>query len=267
LVISAYKLPADLGAQPSIESSEDRLWEFIDHHLTQLPVSEALSPLAPIVEREDYLLYDRTVAYFVSRGAYVPMSAPSFYAGLRQRYPERNRMYFLPWQVAEWDRSAAAYTTSGGAGEQLPTYIADEKTALAYLRARLAEPASYQELYSDYVSRLHPGVSIEVPELRLLLEENFITDGDGRWRAADPMSEEDLGRLRERRLLKDYQTYVSARGRLKRVRPEAIAAGFSAAWNRRDYAEIVELGQRLPEAALEDTTLLMYYDNAVLRSS
>jgi hypothetical protein len=73
--------------------------------------------------------------------------------------------------------------------------------------------------------------------------------------------------LRERRLLKDYQEYVSARGRLKRVRPEALAAGFSAAWNRRDYSEIVDVGSRLPESALEDPTLLMYYDNALIRST
>jgi hypothetical protein len=267
LVISAYKLPTSLALTESIDSSEARLWEFVDHHLSQLPVFDPASSTAPIVEREDYLLYDRAVAYFVSRGAFVPLSAAAFYAGLRDRYPERERMYFLPWQVAEWDRAAAQQVVSGGAGEQLPTYIADEKTALAYLRGRLTDPASYQDLYTDFLSRLHPGVSVEVPELRQLLEENFVQSADGHWRIADPANEEDLRRLRERRLLKDYEQYLSQRARLKRVRPEAIAAGFSAAWNRRDYGQIVDVGRRLPESALEDPTLLMYYDNALLRNN
>jgi hypothetical protein len=43
-------------------------------------------------------------------------------------------------------------------------------------------------------------------------------------------------------------------------------ACFSAAWRNRDYATVVRVAQRLPEAVLqEDAQLLMYYDNASAR--
>ena len=57
-----------------------------------------------IVARQNYLLYDRMVAFHVQRGVAVPMGAADFYAGLRQRFPERDGMYFLPDQVLEYDK-------------------------------------------------------------------------------------------------------------------------------------------------------------------
>ena len=39
----------------------------------------------------------------VRRGLPVPLSAPMFYAGLRRRYAERDRMFFLPRQLAAYD--------------------------------------------------------------------------------------------------------------------------------------------------------------------
>ena len=44
---------------------------------------------------------------------------------------------------------------------------------------------------------------------------------------------------------------------------EAIRAGFDECWKTRDFKTIVAVGERLPEAVLqEDPALLMYYDNA-----
>ena len=58
-----------------------------------------------IAERQNYMLFDRMVAFHVQRGVTVPLSASEFYAGLAQRFPERDGMYFLPEQVAEYDSS------------------------------------------------------------------------------------------------------------------------------------------------------------------
>jgi len=47
-----------------------------------------------------------------------------------------------------------------------------------------------------------------------------------------------------------------------------VRAGFAAAWHRRDFATIIQVAERLPEAVLqEDPDLLMYYDNATLRTA
>ena len=45
-----------------------------------------------------------------------------------------------------------------------------------------------------------------------------------------------------------------------------MRAGFKHAWHERDYALIVKVAERLPPSVLqEDASLLMYYDNALMR--
>ena len=61
-----------------------------------------------VAERQVFLLFDRMVAFHVQRGATVPLGAAEFTAGLVQRFPERDGMYFLPDQVSEYDKSRLA---------------------------------------------------------------------------------------------------------------------------------------------------------------
>ena len=71
----------------------------------QLPVFVSKDNRAEVIaERQDYLLFDRMVAFHVQHGVTVPLSAAEFYAGLEQRFPRRDGMYFLPDQVAEYDK-------------------------------------------------------------------------------------------------------------------------------------------------------------------
>ena len=50
-------------------------------------------------------------------------------------------------------------------------------------------------------------------------------------------------------------------------RTEALRAGFKACWAAKDYKTIVEVARRIPDTVLqEDTTHLMYFDNALIRS-
>jgi len=90
-----------------------------------------------------------------------------------------------------------------------------------------------------------------------------------RWYVPDPNRAADLEKKRERALLKEFEEYrATLTRRLKVFRLEAIRAGFKNAWQKQDYATIVEMGKRLPEAVLqEDPQLIMWYDNADLRIS
>ncbi len=91
-----------------------------------------------MVERQGYLLYDRMVAFHVQRGYAVPLSTSEFHAGLRQRFPERDGMYFLPDQVTEYDRRRIDVKEV----EQLQMFVSDEKTAIQWVRRQLeAKPA------------------------------------------------------------------------------------------------------------------------------
>ena len=105
LVISAYKPNGGLEQRFEINAgTTDSAWDFIRQHPSHLPVFvEAKAKAETIVERQPFLLFDRMVAFHIQRGATVPMNAAEFYRGLEQRFPERDGMYFLPDQVAEYD--------------------------------------------------------------------------------------------------------------------------------------------------------------------
>jgi hypothetical protein len=268
LVISAYKPTeqADDAFQRTAGTPEGA-WLFVREHL-----GRAAQPVRPdgaletITERRDYLLYDRMVAYHLTRGATVPLSAAEFYAGLRQRFVERDGMFFLPDQVVAYDQAKMA----GATVQQLALFVQGEKSAIQWLRQRLdpalgGAPQTYQDIQPAFLQDLHQARHEALPELREVLEENFLQDERGRWYVPDPARAGDLEKVRVRGLLREFDEYLKAKGRLRQCRTEAVRAGFVRAWQARDYGTIVRVAERLPRRALEeDPDLLMYYDNATL---
>jgi hypothetical protein len=100
-----------------------------------------------------------------------------------------------------------------------------------------------------------------------VLAQSFLKDEADRWYVPDPAHQEDLEKLRERSLLREFGEYAQGKGRLRVFRTEAVRAGFRHAWHERDYRLIVKVAERLPESVLqEDADLLMYYDNALMRA-
>jgi predicted RNA-binding Zn-ribbon protein involved in translation (DUF1610 family)/16S rRNA G966 N2-methylase RsmD len=271
LIISAYK-PRSGFEQRFLEQAgtAEGAWDFVRQHLEQLPVVvEQDGALEVVAERQNYLLYDRMVAFHIQRGFSVPLGAAEFYAGLKQRFPERDGMYFLSQQVAEYDRRRMQVSKV----EQLALFVTDEKSAIQWLRQELdpntgSGPQTYQDLQPKFLRELHQARHEDLPELSQMLEQNFLQDGEtDRWYVPDPGRQEDLEKLRERSLLREFQEYAQGKGRLKIFRTEAVRAGFKHAWHERDYGLIVKVAERLPASVLqEDSALLMYYDNALMRA-
>ena len=105
-----------------------------------------------------------------------------------------------------------------------------------------------------------------MPELSVLLEENFLQDEKGRWYIPDITKEGDVAKLREKNLMKEFEGYLNSKGKLKLFRSEAIRVGFSKLWKDKNYRAIVDLAERLPEKVIqEDSNLLMYYDISLSR--
>lgn len=269
LVISAYK-PRSGFEHRFLERSgtAEGAWDFVRQHLAQLPVVVRLNgQLETLSERQDYLLFDRMVAFHIQRGATVPLSAAEFYQGLRERFIERDGMFFLPDQVAEYDRARLEAESVA----QLSLFVDDEKSAIQWLRQQLdpqagGHPQTYQEIQPQFLQQLHQARHEELPELSGILEQNFLQDEDDRWYVPDPNKASDLEKLRRKALLREFEEYVEGSGRLRKFRTEAVRAGFADAWQRNDYETIVQVAERLPERVLqEDADLLMYYDNASLR--
>jgi hypothetical protein len=269
LVISAYK--PRIGFERRFldqAGTTEGAWDFVRQHLAHLPVVvKQGSTLEVIAERQSHLLFDRMIAFHIQRGATVPLSAAAFYAGLRDRFIERDGMYFTPDQVPEYDRARLEAERVA----QLTLFVSDEKSSIQWLRQQLdpstgGHPQTYQEIQPQFLRQLHQARHEALPELGEVLAQNFLQDEAGRWYVPDPNVAGDLEKLRQRALLREFAAYLEGRGRLRQFRTEAVRAGFADAWRRRDYATIVAVAERLPERVLqEDPDLLMYYDNASLR--
>jgi len=265
LIISAYKPTREFEKSFALKAgTEEGVWEFVNNHLKKLPTVVEVEGIIEIIsERQNFLLFDRMVAFHIERGIAVPISSADFYAGLKQRYVERDGMYFLPKQAAEYDQKRLA---AKGVG-QLSLFVNDEKSAIQWLRLQLEkQPQTFQEIQPKFLQELHKSKHEKLPELLELLEENFLKDDEGKWYIPDPNKQIDLDRLRERSLLREFNSYKEGKGRLKEFRTEALRAGFKDAWSKQDYQTIVAVAKRIPDKILqEDVTLLMYYNNASIR--
>jgi hypothetical protein len=253
----------------------------------------------------NYLLFDRMVAFHVQRHVTVPLSASEFYASLTQRFPERDSMYFLPEQVVEYDKKRMTvkeilqiqlFVTDESSAIQ---WLRQQLTR---------KPQTFQELHPQFLRELGGWQKHEMPlELSDLLEESFLcydgrspvpeqiwswmqksamlrkrmegqdresadlalrAEAKDRWYVPDPNKAQDLEKLRERNLLREFEEYKAFKGRqLKIFRLEAVRSGFKKAYQERDYATILEVGKKIPEEVLqEDNKLLMFHDQAVTRA-
>ncbi len=260
LVISAYK-PGEEFVENFIKKAgtEESVWDFIRQHLEKLPVViERESYLERVAEREAHSLFDRMIAYHVVNGVAVPLDIQEFFKGLDERFIKRDNMYFLQDQVNEYDN---ARIKSDIPDIQFDMFVDDEKSARAWLYYQLETPQTYSELQPKFMKEAKPARHEKMPELIELLQENFIQDEGEKWYIPDPTKAGDILKLREKKLLKEFEEYLKTKGKLKAFRTEAIRVGFAKLWKEKNYELIVKMGDRIPENVLqEDDKLLMYYD-------
>jgi DNA modification methylase len=266
LVITAYK-PKDSFKRAFIShaGSEDTVWDFVRQHIERLPVVVTKNGKIELnTERQAYLLFDRMIAYHIMNGISVPMDAVDFYKGLDEKFLKRDGMYFLHDQVNEYD---TARITTDVENVQMAFFVSDEKTAIAWLYQQLNLPQTYAELQPKFMQEIRSIEKYErLPELSVLLEDNFIQNEVGQWYIPDVTKSADVAKLREKKLLKEFEEYLNSTGKLKLFRTEAIRAGFAKLWKEKNYGLIVKTADRLPESVIqEDDKLLMYYDISLSR--
>ena len=268
LVISAYK-PKESFKRKLFENAgtEETAWAFVQQHLMNLPVvvdADKNGKIDIIPERQAFLLFDRMVAYHIVQGLPVPLDSADFYRGLDERYLQRDGMYFLPDQVNEYDTARIKMDVEP---IQFELFVTNEKSAIAWLYQQLDTPQTYAEIQPKFMQEIKTVDKFEaIPELAELLEENFIQDEKGRWYIPDVRKEGDVAKLREKNLLKEFEGYMTSKGKLRQFRSEAIRVGFAKLWKEKNYQAIVDLAERLPEQTVqEDPNLLMYYDISLSR--
>lgn len=272
LVISAYK-PKDSFRQSFLDhaGTEESAWAFVQQHLANLPVvvdADKDGKIDILSERQAFLLFDRMVAYHIMNGISVPIDAADFYKGLESRFLQRDSMYFLPDQVNTYDTARIKMDVED---VQFSLFVTNEKTAISWLYQQLGEEYGGSKTYAEIQPKFMQEVkSVDryeaMPELAVLLEENFLQDEKGRWYIPDVTKEGDVAKLREKKLWKEFEGYMNSKGKLKLFRSEAIRVGFSRLWKDKNYQAIVNIANRLPEQTIqEDPNLLMYYDISLSR--
>lgn len=270
LVISCYKPSSDFDSKFRSSSSDISVWAFVEEHLGHLPVSLIKDKkTTAVIERSPKILYDRLISYFLMRGLSIPIDAADFQISLKAKFTERDGMIFLRDQAAEYEEQKRKL----GITKQINflfDVIYSESDALSWLKDRLAQkPQKYQDIQPEFLKantatrKGEKGI-----ELKTLLEEYFIELADGRYRCPDPSEEKDREALRTKALLKEFNHYLESANdpktkKLKELRLEALRVGFKACWEKKDFASIVVLGEKIPQnLLLEDEQLLMFYDIA-----
>ena len=261
LVISAYKPREDLKRDTiNNAGSQETAWSFVRQHLSNLPVVVISNgQIEVITERQSFLLFDRMVAYHIMQGIPVPLDSAEFYSGLDEHFLKRDGMYFLPDQVNDYD---TARIVNDVEPIQFSLIVSNEKTAISWLYQQLDTPQTYAEIQPKFMQETKTIDKFEaMPELSVLLEENFLQDDKGKWYVPDVTKEADVAKLREKNLLKEFEGYLATKGKLKLFRAEAVRVGFAKLWKDKNYKLIVETAERLPEQIIQvDDKLLMYYD-------
>lgn len=270
LVITCYK-PRNLFAE-KIKDSVDKslnVMDFIEELLVHLPVHlEKDHSTTAVIERSPKILYDRLLSYYVQHGYDIPMDAQEFQKGLRERFIERDGMFFTASQALEYEEKKKG--TNGIIPMAL--FISSEAEGIEWLKRELETPQTYQELHPEWMKAMSTTKKGDVlPELMTILEENFIKDEDGKWRKPDPEKAADLEIIRNRKMMKEFNMYLEQAQkpkakRMKDTRLEVLRYGFKECYKQKDYKSIILVGDHIQESLLqEDEVLLQYYDIASTR--
>ena len=123
------------------------------------------------------------MAYYVAKAIQF-LSSQEFQLGLRQRLAERDGMFFLPEQAAEYDKKRLTVERL----VQRSLFVFDESSAIEWLRSLLREkPQTFQDIHPQFLKEIGGWSKNEKAlELSTLLEQNFLRF-DGRGEVPSPI--------------------------------------------------------------------------------
>lgn len=270
LVITCFKPSSKFDNKfQNTKYSNIGIWDFIEELLLHLPIHiKQDNATTAIIERSPKILYDRLIAFYVQRSLPVPIDAGEFQKGLKERFIERDGMYFTGSQVVEYDEKRKGTTEFYHAS----LFVSSEQDGVMWLKQQLKDNAqTYQELQPKWmqaIAGLRKGDIL--PELKDILHENFLQNENGAWYLPDLENEIDLEKLRTNRLLKLFAAYKEQaskpKAKIKEVRVEALRVGFKQCYKEKNFETIVTIAEKIPNNLLmEDEVLLQYYDIANTR--
>jgi hypothetical protein len=257
LVINAYK-PRKAFQKRFLEKAGYGLErEFVAQHLRMLPVE-------PNLERTPQMLYSKMLAYYIQHGYEITLNADEFYDMLEDHFLERDGYWFLnEEQVQEYERRKVTALDAKGKDRrkkgaplaQSVLFISDERSAIAWLYHFLETPKDYNEIYTAFVKALQVPED-QIPEIKTLLEENFVRV-NGEYKRPERLKKRELEARRQKRLLREFEDILekARRGQqLEDVRKEAVLAGFTKCYREKRFDDILRVGHKLDDRIVESST-------------
>jgi DNA modification methylase len=247
LVINAYKPFESFSESFFKKTGLNMEKDFIEMHLHKLP-SE------PNIERTEQMLYSKLLAQYIQNGFEVRMDASEFYEILRDNFEERDGYWFNEDQIEEYEKKTSLKNRLGDEDfNQTILGISDEKSTIIWLAQFLQFPKTYDEIFIDFSKNLLTSTD-KIPELKIILEENFTTEG-GKYKLPSDLERKGKEEVRDKRLIKEFneilEETLKSKRKIKEVRKEALLHGLMKLYKEKDIDQIKLLGNRLDRKIID----------------
>lgn len=267
LIINAYKPNQEFSHRFLKNAGEGMEIDFVKEQLEHLPIK-------PNIGRTEQMIYSKTLAHYVENGFKIKYNSTNFYKLLLDNFTELDGYWFLDNQVKEYNQWKSGLTLDQIAkvldGQQV-LFVSDEKTALTWIYNFLNKPKEYSDIFNAY-QEVATKTTDEIPEIRDLLNNNFIFE-DGKYRR--PLSKQErkeLNKNREKELDRGFNKLLeqakTQKGKIKEVRREALVYGFTKCYQEGRFQDILSIADKLYASTLESSGDIMdFVDIARIKTS
>lgn len=265
LIINAYKPKEQFSNKLLKNAGEDMELEFVLEHLKHLPVR-------PNIERAENMLFSKLLAHYVENGFKIKYNASTFYDLLSQNLVEIDGYWFIDSQIKkynEWKKSLSLDQMKNIIDGQQILFVNDEKSALTWLNNFLNTLRSFSEISTAY-NQILTNPTDTIPELKDLLNNNFINENDKYRRPMTVKEKQTINKNRMSELKRAYNNILSSikekKGKIKNIRKEALLYGFKECYNQGNYEDILIIAEKLHKNIIESSGALMdFIDIAKLK--
>ena len=144
-------------------------------------------------------------------------------------------------------------------------FVTDEKSALVWLHNFINEPKSFSDIHVAF-TQLANIQGDEVPELKELLDQNFIAE-NGLFRRPRTEPEKNIViEKREKQLMRQFESLLiqaqTEKKRIKSIRKEAVQLGFETCYKEKRFRDILNLSSKLDKSILEENAELKEFVDA-----
>ncbi|MCK4690061.1 MAG: DNA methylase, partial [Candidatus Marinimicrobia bacterium] len=256
LIINAYKPKEDFAEKFLISAGDGMEVDFIADQLDHLPIR-------PNVGRTEKMLYSKMLAHYVENGFKIRYDSANFYKLLSDNFTELDGYWFLDSQAKEyneWKSGLSLDRIKEVLDGQQVLFVSDEKSALAWLYNLLHQPRTYSEIYTAY-QQVATTTEDKIPELRDLLDNNFILEEGKHRRPVSREEREEINKNREKELDRAFNKLLKhakeQKGKIRNIRQEALVHGFTRCYQEGRYQDILTIADKLYASTQESSGDIM----------